>query len=169
MRPIERAAQFMEQHHLTLVTAESCTAGLIAATLADVPGAGALLDCAFVVYSPEAKHRCLGVAMSTLKKHNLTSEAVAREMALGAAQHSPANVSIANTGVTDDIDDEIPRGTQCFAWVFKAGPADGHPAVYSETHRFDGGRHAVRKAAAEFALQRMLDHYRTWRGANFST
>ncbi|MGE8449477.1 MAG: CinA family protein, partial [Pseudomonadales bacterium] len=55
MNAIERVAKFMLEHNLTLVTAESCTAGLIAAKLADVPGAGQLLDCAFVVYSVEAK------------------------------------------------------------------------------------------------------------------
>jgi nicotinamide-nucleotide amidase len=163
MNSINRTALFMQEHHLTLATAESCTAGLIAATLAEVPGAGQLLDCAFVVYSPEAKHRCLGVAMTTLAKYNLTSEAVAREMALGAARLSPANIAIANTGVADDVDDDVPRGTQCFAWVFKSGPADGHPGIYSETRRFDGGRHAVRKAAAEFALHRMVEKYQTWR------
>jgi nicotinamide-nucleotide amidase len=164
MNTIERTAQFMRERQLTLVTAESCTAGLIAATLANVPGAGALLDCAFVVYSPEAKSRCLGVRQSTLATHNLTSEAVAREMALGAAHRSPANVAIANTGVTDDMDDDVPGGTQCFAWVFKSGAADSRPAVFTETRRFDGGRQAVRKAAAEFALERIAAHYRTWGG-----
>ena len=111
MDAIERLAAFMHDHSLTLVTAESCTAGLIAATLADVPGAGSLLDCAFVVYSPEAKARCLGVSARTLARHNLTSEAVAREMALGACRQSPALVAISNTGVTDSIDSEIPAGT----------------------------------------------------------
>ncbi len=121
MNAIERVAAYMHEHSLQLVTAESCTAGLIAATLADIPGAGALLDCAFVTYSPQAKQKCLGVAARTLQRHNLTSEAVAREMALGAARNSPANVAISNTGVTDGTDPDIPAGTQCYAWVFKAG------------------------------------------------
>ncbi len=164
MSPIEQTARFMEQHRLRLVTAESCTAGLIAATLADIPGAGALLDCAFVVYSPEAKHRCVGVSETTLTRCNLTSEAVAREMALGAARRSPANVAIANTGVTDAVDDEIPAGTQCFAWVFKTGTADAHPVVYSETRRFNGDRHTLRRAAADYALCRMVEHFARWRG-----
>ncbi|CAM3736305.1 Ompetence-damaged protein [Bordetella sputigena] len=163
MNATERVAIFMRDHHLTLVTAESCTAGLIASTLADIPGAGALLDCAFVVYSPDAKKRCLGVSQRTLDTHNLTSEAVAREMALGAAARSPANVAIANTGLADDSDDGIPAGTQCFAWIFKAGPADANPAVITETHRFDGGRHGIRKAAATFALERMTALYGEWR------
>lgn len=121
----------MLENNLTLVTAESCTAGLISATLADVPGAGGLLDCAFVVYSVQAKRRCLDVPQSTLSAHNLTSEAVARDMALGAARKSPANVAVANTGVTDDTDDRIPSGTQCYARVFKTGQADASPVVYT--------------------------------------
>lgn len=165
MDAIERVAVFMREHALTLVTAESCTAGLIAATLADVPGAGSLLDCAFVVYTPEAKMRCLGVSARTLARHNLTSEAVAREMALGAAQRSPARVAISNTGVTDGIDGEIPAGTQCFAWVFKAGGADAAPAVRTETRRFDGGRNAIREASARYALVRLAEHYAELVGA----
>jgi PncC family amidohydrolase len=159
MNAIERVALFMRDNKLTLVTAESCTAGMIASMLADIPGAGTLLDCAFIVYSPDAKRRCLGVSQETLDRHNLTSEAVAREMALGAAIRSPANVVIANTGLADDTDDGIPAGTQCFAWVFKTGPADARPAVYTETRRFEGGRHDIRKAAAAYALERMAKLY----------
>lgn len=163
MNAIERVAAYMHEHSLKLVTGESCTAGLIAATLADIPGAGALLDCAFVAYSPQAKQKCLGVTARTLRHHNLTSEAVAREMALGAARISPANVAISNTGVTDGTDPEIPAGTQCYAWVFKAGPADASPAVYSETMRFDGDRNAIRRASAEHALARLITYHRQWR------
>jgi PncC family amidohydrolase len=163
MNTIDRVAVFMRDNRLTLVTAESCTAGMIASMLADVPGAGALLDCAFVVYSPDAKRRCVGVPQRTLDTHNLTSETIAREMALGAASRSPANVAIANTGLADDTDDGIPAGTQCFAWVFKNGAADANPTVYTETHRFDGGRHGIRKAAAAFALTRMTELHRVWR------
>lgn len=162
MNAIERVAAYMHEHSLKLVTAESCTAGLIAATLADIPGAGALLDCAFVAYSPQSKQQCLGVAARTLQRHNLTSEAVAREMALGAARNSTANVSISNTGVTDDTDDEIPAGTQCYAWVFKSGPADASPAVYSETMRFTGDRNSIRRASAEHALKRLMVYHTQW-------
>jgi PncC family amidohydrolase len=168
MNSIERVAIFMRDKGLMLVTAESCTAGLIASTLADIPGAGALLDCAFVVYSPEAKRRCVGVSQRTLDTHNLTSEAVAREMALGAAHRSPANVAIANTGLADDSDDDLPAGTQCFAWAFKAGDADAAPTLYTETRRFDGGRHGIRKAAAVYALERMTTLYQEWRGGRSS-
>ena len=158
METLERLAAFMKDHCLLLVTAESCTAGLIAARLADVPGAGALLDCAFVVYSPQAKQRCVGVRPETLERHNLTSEAVAREMAQGALARSRANLAISNTGVADATDDEIPAGTQCFAWAFAPPDGDGPAPVFSETRRFPGDRQAVREASAQYALQR-IPHY----------
>lgn len=166
MHAVDRVANFMREFGLKLVTAESCTAGLIAATLAEVSGAGDLLDCAFVTYSPDAKMSCLGVSPKTLQIHNLTSEAVAREMALGAARKSTANVAISNTGVTDSTDDDIPAGTQCFAWVFKSGPADAAPAVFSETVRFSGGRNAVRKSSAEYALTQLPNYHEQWRAGS---
>lgn len=157
-KTLETVTHFMRSQSLLLVTAESCTAGLIAATLADTPGAGQLLDCAFVVYSPEAKQRCLAVSPQTLAQHNLTSEAVAREMALGALRHSRANLAIANTGVADGIDDEIPAGTQCFAWAFVQLSKIGM-VVFSETCRFEGDRNEIRQASAEYALTRIPHYY----------
>lgn len=153
MTTLADVANYMREHDLLLVTAESCTAGLIAARLADVPGAGSLLDSAFVTYSPEAKQRCLQVSPDTMARCNLTSEAVAREMALGALGNSDANVSVSNTGVADSTDPQIPPGTQCYAWAFRG--ANGEPVVFSETRRFEGDRNAVREASADYALERI--------------
>ena len=155
---IESVAQFMKDNSLMLVTGESCTAGLIAATLADIPGAGQLLDCAFVVYSEQAKQKCLSVKPETLERFNLTSEEVAREMALGALDNSRANVAVSNTGVADDSADDVPAGTQCYAWAFENGNAQEEPTVFSETKRFSGDRSTVRQASAEYALHR-IPHY----------
>lgn len=154
---VEATARFMHDQKLCLTTAESCTAGLIAATLADIPGAGALLDCAYVVYSEASKQHCVGVRADTLENFNLTSEEVAREMALGALQNSRANAAISNTGVTDDTDPDIPAGTQCFAWAFRRPDTD-RPLVYSETRRFKGDRNQIREAAALYALSRIMTY-----------
>lgn len=149
----------MKEKNIRLVTAESCTAGLIASSVADISGAGALLDCAFITYSRWAKECCLSVKPETLAKHNLTSEAVAIEMALGALSRSRAHLAIANTGVTDDTDPDIPAGTQCFAWAFTDHPGASHTGqklhVVSETRRFSGERNEIRHAAAEYALARV--------------
>jgi len=155
---IEQIARFMQDHSLTLVTAESCTAGLIASTVADVEGAGQLLDCAFVTYSPSAKQKCLGVDPKTIEKFNLTSEEVAREMALGALNCGNANLAVSNTGVTDSVDPKVPSGTQCFAWIFvdKAGGR----TTFSETRRFSGDRNGIRRDSAAYALSRIPELYR---------
>ncbi|MDB5742967.1 MAG: ompetence-damaged protein [Polaromonas sp.] len=147
----EEVARYMTEHSLVMTTAESCTAGLIAAHIADVPGAGQLLECAFVVYSPQAKQKRLGVKAQTIERHNLTSEEVAREMARGALDKSDANLAVSNTGVADDTDPEIEAGTQCFAWFFAA--QEGLPEkLFSETKRFTGDRNAIREQAAIHAL-----------------
>lgn len=142
---------YMSRNSLVMTTAESCTAGLIAAHLADAPGAGQLLECAYVVYSLQAKQHCLGVNPETIERCNLTSEEVAREMAIGAMRRSRANLAISNTGVTDDTDPAIEPGTQCFAWFFAS--RDGLPEkLFSETRQFSGDRNAIRDQAAVYAL-----------------
>jgi len=153
-------AGYLEAHHLVLVTAESCTCGLIASRLADEPGAGAVLESAFVVYSPQAKHKQLGVRPSTIEAHGLTSEAVALEMARGALARSDANVAIANTGIADGTseDPDLEPGTQCFAWVFRTGPLTEQ--AFTETRVFNGERNEVREAAAEHALDALVEHHR---------
>lgn len=159
MNDIESIAHYMRNHKLLLVTAESCTSGLIAATLADVPGAGDLLDCAFVTYSVQAKQRCLDVNELTILRHNLTSEPVAREMAIGALARSRANVAISNTGVVDDTDSEVPAGTQCFAWAFRSQSVPEGVAVFSATQRFEGDRVEIRRQSAEFALRQIPQYH----------
>ncbi|MDB5887122.1 MAG: hypothetical protein JWR74_3293 [Polaromonas sp.] len=141
----------MSENSLVMTTAESCTAGLIAAHLADVPGAGKSLECAFVTYSPEAKQNCLGVQRQTIESYNLTSEEVAREMAQGALRNSNANLAVSNTGVADDTDPEVEPGTQCFAWFF-AQQGGRHERLFSETRKFSGDRNSIRDQAALYAL-----------------
>ncbi|WP_225781547.1 CinA family protein [Xenophilus sp. Marseille-Q4582] len=163
----ERAADYLRAHDLVVVTAESCTAGLIAARLASVPHAGQVLESAFVVYDPKAKMRCLGVPAEVLARHNLTSEAVVLAMAQGALAHSDANVAIANTGVADDSDPAIPPGTQCYAWAFR--DAEGRTQAYTATHRFSGERNTIREASADHALHCLPHYHRLWRQAPASS
>jgi len=144
----------------TLATAESCTAGLIASLLAEVPGSGACLDVGFVVYSPSGKSGFLGVRRETIERFNLTSEQVAREMAEGVLAHeaSRADVAVSNTGLAGPPPDgtNIPSGTQCFAWSF--AERDGR-YTFSETRVFSGSRNEVRRAAALYALSRVPQYF----------
>lgn len=154
---LESIVHYLEENSLLLVTAESCTAGLVASTLAEIPGCAKWLECAFVTYSSESKMSYLGVNSETIARYNLTSEEVAREMAEGALRISRANVALANTGLAGPSsgDSDIPVGTVCFAWAFDR---HGKMRTFSETRKFKGDRNEVRKAATEYVISRIW-HY----------
>ncbi len=84
---------------LLAATAESCTGGLVAGAITDIPGSSDIFDRGFVTYSNEAKQEMLGVAAQTLLKHGAVSAATAVEMAEGALNHSRADVAVSITGV----------------------------------------------------------------------
>lgn len=146
---------YLKANGIVVATAESCTAGLIAGRLADARGAGSSLEVGYVVYSAEAKCGCLGVDPKTIDRFGLTSEAVAREMALGALRRSTASIAVADTGLAEAPPEgsEVPPGTVCFAWAVRTDHGD--PIVHTETRRFDGSRNVVRRTAADYALDRI--------------
>jgi len=148
MQEIERVVDFLQREELTLTTAESCTCGLMASLMGDIPGCGKVLDSGFVVYSPKAKNRLLNVDFETIERFGLTSEEVARAMAIGALNASVASLAVSNTGVADD-DQEDAGGTQCYAYALMRGERQ---VVVSETVQFDGDRVAIRKQAARHGL-----------------
>ncbi|MHB0776152.1 CinA family protein [Halomonas sp. WWR20] len=158
MELLERITQYLDEQELVLATAESCTAGLIVSELARVPGSGKSIDCGLAVYSPEAKNRHLNVNFDTIEKYGLTSEAVSRELALGALNKNNADVAVANTGVAGPgtPNDEIEVGTLCFAWAYRF---QGNTYLFAETQHFDGDRNEVRLAAAHYALSRISDYH----------
>ena len=130
---------------------------MIASTLADSPGSGSWLECAFVTYSEDAKINCLNVKRETIDQYNLTSEEVAREMAEGALKLSRANVSVSTTGIAGPSsgDSDLEPGTVCLAWSFER---EGGLTTYSETRKFKGDRNEVRKEGTEYAISRIC-HY----------
>ena len=87
------------QARLTVTTAESCTGGLIAAMLTEVPGASTVLDRGFVTYSNAAKFEMLSVAPALIARHGAVSQPVAEAMADGALTQAAADLAIAVTGV----------------------------------------------------------------------
>jgi PncC family amidohydrolase len=168
MEDLQQVTDYLDRNRLTIVTAESCTAGLAAGALADIPGCGVWFKSGYITYSPDAKNAILGVRYETIKRFNLTSEEVAREMVEGALRISAANVAVSNTGVAgpDSGDGGIPPGTVCFGWGFRR---DGQVTLFSETRHFDGDRNAVRQAAAHHALTRIPELHRQLKaGANDS-
>ncbi|WP_375262929.1 CinA family protein [Palleronia sp.] len=136
----------------TLVTAESCTAGMIAAALTGPAGASAVFDSGFVTYSNAAKVRMLGVADDTLARDGAVSEAVAHEMAEGARMRSGATHAISVTGIAGPGGSEHkPEGRVCFGLSTAQG-------TRTETVEFGPlGRAAVRAATRDHALRLLAD------------
>jgi PncC family amidohydrolase len=88
-----------EEKKLKIVTAESCTGGLLAALFTEIPGSSKTFDRGFVTYSNNAKNQMLGVKKTTLKKFGAVSKETAKEMAIGAIKNSSAQIAIAITGI----------------------------------------------------------------------
>jgi nicotinamide-nucleotide amidase len=134
-----------------LATAESCTGGMIAAALTEVPGASDVLDRGFVTYSNAAKTEMLGVRPATLEAHGAVSEPVAAEMAEGALARAQAEIAVSVTGIAGPGgSDHKPEGRVCF------GLAHGG-RVLTETREFGAlGRSEVRAAALRHALAMLL-------------
>src|SRR5438477_7427872 len=135
--------------HLRIATAESCTGGLIAALLTEIPGASDVLERGFVTYSNDAKQECLGVPAALLEAHGAISEAVARAMAEGALAHSHADVAVAVTGLAG------PGGgseAKPVGLVHLAAARTGGPTLHRECRFGDIGRNLVRVKSVEVAL-----------------
>lgn len=154
LQTIDNVIQFLNDAGLSLTTAESCTAGMVAAMMAEVSGCGKALHSGYVVYTPEAKHECLGVNFDTMQQFGLTSEEVASEMAVGALTRSSANLVIAITG-TAESNDHL-NGVICFAYALAT--QHGYHLL-SESRSFDASRNEVRRAAATHALLSLPDIY----------
>ncbi|NUH64144.1 CinA family protein [Sulfitobacter sp. S0837] len=134
--------------------AESCTGGMLAAALTDLPGSSALLDRGFVTYTNAAKVTMLDVRQETLAKFGAVSEQVAKEMAAGALAHSDAQIAVSITGIAGPGGSEHkPEGRVCFGLATPSG-------IETETVEFGPqGRDAVRLAARDHALTLLLRGY----------
>jgi nicotinamide-nucleotide amidase len=139
---------FRRQGH-KVVTAESCTGGLIAGLLTEIPGSSDVVDRGFVTYSNDAKQRVLGVPGDMLTAYGSVSEPVARAMASGALANAAAGVAIAVTGVAGPGGGsaEKPVGL-----VHLALAQAGKPTLHQECRFGDIGRSAVREKTVEAAV-----------------
>ncbi|VCU58601.1 C-terminal domain of CinA paralog, YdeJ [Tritonibacter mobilis] len=132
----------------TLATAESCTGGMIAAALTDIPGSSAVVDRGFVTYSNAAKMQMLGVSAQTLKDFGAVSEETAREMAEGALRAAGTTFAVSVTGIAGPGGSEHkPEGRVCF------GLAQSGAETVTELVDFGSlGRDKVRLASRDHAL-----------------
>lgn len=137
------------EKRLRIATAESCTGGLIAALLTEIPGSSDVLDRGFVVYSNRAKSDLLDVPSRLIADQGAVSEAVARAMAEGAIENSNAHMAVAVTGVAGPG-----GGTKLkpIGLVHIAAARQGR-SILHEAHRFgDIGRTEIRLKSVEAAL-----------------
>jgi nicotinamide-nucleotide amidase len=148
----ERAAALIGLYRargLKIATAESCTGGLVAGLLTEIPGSSAVIERGFVVYSNEAKQELLDVPARTLAAYGAVSEQTARAMAQGALDHSHADFAVAVTGLAgpDGGTQEKPVGLVHFAC---AGAKGG---VVALERRYGAlSRAAIRLASVDTAL-----------------
>lgn len=133
---------------LKVVTAESCTGGLVAAALTAIAGSSDVVERGFVTYANEAKREVLGVSWDALLGHGAVSEPVARAMAAGALAHSQADLAVSVTGVAGPGggSEDKPVGL-----VHLAAVRTGHEPI-AERHVFPGDRDAIRRASVLTAL-----------------
>ncbi|SJZ48368.1 nicotinamide-nucleotide amidase [Enhydrobacter aerosaccus] len=144
----EHVLNVCRQHGLKVATAESCTGGLISATLTAIAGSSDVVDRAFVTYSNEAKRDVIGVPWDIIMKHGAVSEPVATAMALGALMTANVDIAASVTGIAGPGGGsaEKPVGL-----VYIGVRRKGHDPI-TERHVFSGDRDGIRRAAAITAL-----------------
>lgn len=149
----EELGNALKRRGWMLALAESCTGGWAAQTVTAIAGSSAWFDRGFVTYSNAAKMEMLGVSKHTLATYGAVSQETAREMALGAIQHSRAQIAVSITGIAgpDGGSPDKPVGMVCFAWASTDGKTVG-----ATTEHFSGNREHIRRQAVQTALIGLL-------------
>jgi nicotinamide-nucleotide amidase len=137
-------------HGLKVATAESCTGGLVAGVLTEIPGSSDVLDRGFVTYSNAAKEAMLGVPISTLEQHGAVSRETAEAMAAGALAMSNADLAVAITGIAGPGGGSAakPVGLVHFAAAARDGRRFHREIRYGDIGRSPVRAHAVAEALA---------------------
>jgi len=147
-RPLEAVVgELLRERHLTIAVAESCTGGLLASRLTDVPGSSEYVELGVVCYSNTSKTELAGVPASLIAEHGAVSEPVARAMADGIRQRAGTSIGVGVTGIAGPGGgtEQKPVGT-----VSIAVAGDGETRV--RTFQFIGGREMVKFQASQSAL-----------------
>lgn len=142
---VEAAKQLMaicKRKNLLIATAESCTAGLVAGTLTEIPGVSSILDRGYVTYSNASKHEMLGVSREILKQHGAVSRETAEAMVHGVLGHARVHLAVSVTGIAgpDGGSNEKPVGLVHFAAATRSGKL-----MHVEKRYGNPGRSIVRK------------------------
>ena len=155
----QAVVKLLKKYDLTMTTAESCTGGLLAGRIINVPGASEVYNEGFITYSNKAKRKYLDVSKSTLKKYGAVSEQTAREMATGGVFATDSDACVAVTGLAgpDGGSEEKPVGLVYIATYMK-------DKVNVQRYQFKGNRAKIREQAVVKGLdllrRSILDNYR---------
>lgn len=145
--------ELLIEKNYKITCAESCTGGLLASNIVEVPAASQVFDMSFVTYANEAKVQCLGVQQETIDTYGVVSEEVAREMAVGCAERALANIGVGISGIAGPTGATAtkPIGMVCFGFYI-------NHKVYSFTKQFGNiGRTEVRVASVDFVIDKLLE------------
>ena len=150
----QRIVEDFTARKLTIATAQSCTGGLVAGALTEIAGSSAVVQCGFITYSNEAKHRMLGVPLDTLNQFGAVSRQTALAMAQGALKNSEATVSVSITGIAGPGGGsaEKPVGLVHFAAARRGGKE-----IVREMRFGDIGRSAIRERSVLVALEMLSE------------
>ncbi len=145
---INKLIEKLNENHLTISTAESCTGGMIGACITSVPGASNVYNEGYITYSNDAKERLLGVSHMTLETYGAVSGETAREMAEGARKKSNADIAVAVTGIAGPGGgtDQKPVGLVYIG-------VSTEKSVIAHKFIFQGDRDDVRKSTVENAIR----------------
>lgn len=139
---------------LTIATAESCTGGLVAGALTDIPGSSDVIDRGFVTYSNDAKHAMLGVESDTLATFGAVSKETATQMAVGALERAGVDLAVSITGIAGPggAVPGKPVGLVHFAVAARDGRITHHECRFGAI-----GRSAVRQRSVVEALRMLME------------
>jgi PncC family amidohydrolase len=154
---VEELTLLLLDKNLRLVTAESCTGGMIAAAMTDRSGSSAVYERGYVTYSNESKIEELGVRSETIESYGAVSEQTAAEMVLGALKNSHADIALSVTGIAgpNGGTDEKPVGLVYIG----IGQHNKEPIVVKKN--FDGDRTSIRQATVEKSLELLIEQLET--------
>ena len=151
---IKKVIALLKRKGWHIAAAESCTAGAFSATIAEIPGASAIMNMGFITYSEEAKIKLVGVHPETIKQYGVVSEEVATEMAEGAAKQACAEVGVGITGYAGPTGgtEKVPVGTVCIGLYIKE-------ATYIKTFHLDitKERNVIRREIVNITMKWFYD------------
>lgn len=151
----KKLVELLKKKNLTITTAESCTAGLLSASIVNISGASSVFKEGFITYCDEAKRDLLGVSIDTLAKYKAVSAQTAKEMAFGAANKASADMAISVTGVAGpEKEDDKPVGLVYIGIYYNNGFSE---ILEANEFNFSGDRQSVRYQAVEYALKTAID------------